>query len=53
MKWEPKDVVGLVVIIILGVLLGLGHDSVLTDAFLGLVVVYHGVDLTLRKAKGG
>ena len=53
MKWEPKDVIGLGVIIILGVLLGLGRDSVLTDVFVGVVIVYHGADLTLRARKGG
>jgi hypothetical protein len=53
MKWKPKDVIGLVVIIILGVLLSLGHDSILTDAFLGVVVVYHGADVALRTRKGG
>jgi hypothetical protein len=53
MKWEPKDVIGLVVIIGLVVLLALGHDSVMTDAFLGVVVVYHGADVALRTRKGG
>lgn len=53
MKWEPKDVMGLVVIVILGTLIALGRDGILTDAFLGVVVVYHGVDMTLRKVKGG
>lgn len=52
MKWEPKDVIGLVVIIGLITLLALGHDSVMTDTFLGVVVVYHGADLTLRARKG-
>jgi hypothetical protein len=53
MKWKPKDVIGLVVIIILGALIALGRDGLLTNAFMGVVVVYHGADVVMRARKGG
>lgn len=53
MRWKPKDVMGLVVIIILGALIALGRDGALTNAFLGVTAVYHGVDISLRLRRRG
>jgi hypothetical protein len=51
MQWRPHDVIGLVVIVGLVMLIAMGHDSIMADAFLGVVVVYHGTDIVIRSKK--
>lgn len=46
MKWQPKDVIALVVIIIAGTLLGLGIDHLVGWTLLGVVGAYYGIDLS-------
>lgn len=45
-KWEPKDVIALVVIIIAGVLLGMGINHQVGWALIAIVCGYYGIDLT-------
>lgn len=45
-KWEPKDVIALVVIIGAITLLAMGIDSLVGWTLLGIVGAYYGIDLT-------
>lgn len=45
-KWEPKDVIAIVIVIACFALLALGKDSVVSWALLGVVGAYYGLDLT-------
>ncbi|GAI80575.1 unnamed protein product [marine sediment metagenome] len=46
MKWQPKDVIALVVIIGAIMLLAMGIDSLVGWTLLGIVGAYYGIDLT-------
>jgi len=46
MKWKPKDIIALVVIIIAGVLLGMGIDTQVGWTLIAVVCAYYGIDLT-------
>lgn len=46
MKWAPKDVIALVLIVIAGVLLGLGINNQVGWALIAIVCGYYGIDLT-------
>lgn len=46
MKWKPKDVIALVVIVIAGVLLGLGINHQVGWTLVAIVCAYYGIDLT-------
>lgn len=46
MKWQPKDVIALVVIIIAGVLLGMGINNQVGWALIIIICGYYGIDLT-------
>ena len=46
MKWMPKDVIAVIIIIACFALLALGRDSVITWTLLGVVGAYYGIDLT-------
>ena len=45
-KWEPKDLIALVVIIGAIILLAMGIDSLVGWTLLGIVGAYYGIDLT-------
>jgi len=45
-KWKPKDIIALVVIIIAGVLLGMGIDTQVGWTLIAVVCAYYGIDLT-------
>ena len=45
MKWQPKDVIALVVIIIAGVLLFKGIDTMVGWTLVAVVCAYYGIDL--------
>ena len=60
MKWEPKDVIACLIIIIAGVLLGLGINHQVGWALIAVVAGYYGIDLCPfiklgrnQKSKGG
>ena len=46
MKWEPKDVVACLIVVGGLLLLGLGINSWVGGALLGLIATYYGIDLT-------
>jgi len=46
MKWEPKDVIAIIIILGCITLKCLGYDSVISWALLGVVAAYYGIDLT-------
>jgi len=46
MKWQPKDVIALVILIGTFTLMGLGHNSALSWTTLGVVCAYYGIDLS-------
>lgn len=46
MKWQPKDVIALVVIIIAGVLLFFGINGKVGWTLVAVVCGYYGIDLT-------
>lgn len=46
MKWKPADVIAIVVIITSAVLLAMGINGNLAKAYLILIAVYYGIDLT-------
>jgi len=46
MKWKPKDVIAVIIIVACFVLLALGKDSVITWTLLGVVGAYYGIDLS-------
>lgn len=46
MKWQPKDVIALVVIIIAGVLLGMGINHQVGWTLVAVVCAYYGIDLS-------
>lgn len=45
-KWQPKDVIALVVIIGAIILLAMGIDSLVGWTLLAIVAAYYGIDLT-------
>lgn len=45
-KWQPKDVIALVVIIIAGALLFTGIDTVVGWTLVAVVCAYYGIDFT-------
>lgn len=45
-KWQPKDVIALVVIVIAGVLLVRGINHQVGYALIAIIVGYYGIDLT-------
>lgn len=45
-KWQPKDVIALVVIVGAVYLLATGIDSWVGASLLGIVAAYYGIDLT-------
>lgn len=45
-KWQPKDVIALVVIIGAIILLTMGIDSLVGWTLLAIVAAYYGIDLT-------
>ena len=46
MKWQPKDIIALVVILGAISLLWQGIDSIVGFTLLGIVAAYYGIDLT-------
>lgn len=46
MKWEPKDVIAVVVIVIAGILLGMGINNQVGWALIIIICGYYGIDLT-------
>lgn len=46
MKWQPKDVIALVVIVGAVSLLWQGIDNIVAFSLLGVVAAYYGIDLT-------
>jgi len=46
MKWQPKDVIAVIIILGCIALKCLGHDSVVSWSLLGVVAAYYGIDLT-------
>lgn len=46
MKWQPKDVIALVVIIIAGTLLAMGINHLVGWTLVAVVCAYYGIDLT-------
>lgn len=46
MKWQPKDVVALVVVVGAIALLWQGINSIVGFTLLGIVAAYYGIDLT-------
>lgn len=46
MKWQPKDVIAIVVIVGAIVLLAMGINSLVGWTLLGIVGAYYGIDLT-------
>ncbi len=46
MKWQPKDVIAILVIIIAGVLLLKGIDTIVGWSLLAVVCAYYGIDFT-------
>jgi len=46
MKWQPKDVIAVIIIVACFVLKALGMDGTLSWALLGVVGAYYGIDLT-------
>ena len=52
-KMDGHDIVAIVVIIIIGILVALGHNSTLTNALgaIGLAALGHGVYTRQRKKK--
>lgn len=45
-KWEPKDVIALVIVIIAGVLLFMGINGRVGWALIIIICGYYGIDLT-------
>ncbi|MBA7559833.1 hypothetical protein ES708_01449 [subsurface metagenome] len=46
MKWMPKDVIAVIIVICCFTLLILGKDSVVSWTLLGVVGAYYGIDLS-------
>ncbi len=46
MKWQPKDVIALIVIVIAGVLLGMRINHQVGWTLIAVVCAYYGIDLT-------
>ena len=54
MKWEPKDVITLIVVIGSMLLMALGHNHIVTYVFAATIMVYIGFDINIRrKQKNG
>lgn len=45
MKWQPKDVIAILVIALAGALLFRGIDNIVAFALLGIIAGYYGIDL--------
>ena len=45
-KWEPKDVIAVVVVVGAIALLWQGIDTIVGFSLLGIVAAYYGIDLT-------
>lgn len=45
-KWQPKDVIALVIILIAGALLFSGIDTVVGWSLVAVVCAYYGIDFT-------
>lgn len=45
-KWQPKDIIALVLIVIAGALLFTGVDTLVGWTLLAIVAGYYGIDLT-------
>ena len=50
-KWEPKDVIALVALVICGVLLIMGRDHEITWTFSAIIAAYIGVDIIVNRRK--
>jgi len=46
MKWQPKDVIAIVVVVGAISLLWQGIDNIVAYSLLGIVAAYYGIDLT-------
>jgi len=46
LKWEPKDVIALVVIVVAGILLGMGFNGKVGWSLVAVVCAYYGIDLS-------
>lgn len=46
MKWKPKDVIALIILVGTFSLMGLGHNSALSWTTLGIVCAYYGIDFS-------
>lgn len=46
MKWQPKDVIAILIIVIAGFLLWQGIDTQVGWALIAIVDAYYGLDLT-------
>jgi len=46
MKWQPKDVIAVIIIVGCFTLLIMGRDSYISWTLLGVVGLYYGIDLT-------
>ena len=61
MKWQPKDIIAIVVILVAGALRFKGIDSYVSWTLIAVVCGYYGIDLTpifkvgriQRKNRGG
>ena len=45
-KWQPKDVIAILVIVIAGVLLFKGIDTIVGWSLVAVVCAYYGIDFT-------
>lgn len=52
-KWEPKDVIALVALVLCGLLLALGYNHYIHWIFCGIILAYVGIDITFHRLKGG
>jgi len=46
MKWQPKDVIAIMILMGTFTLMGLGHNSALSWTTFGVVCAYYGIDLS-------
>lgn len=45
MKWQPKDIIAILVVIVAGFLLWQGIDNIVGFSLLAIVAGYYGIDL--------
>lgn len=50
-KWKPKDVIALVALLGAIVLMGLGHNHLITMSFAGVITAYVGIDIATNRKK--